>query len=67
MSLYWDSEDLLLIQSLDFKREVDAMLQKDFSPSTAELIDFDNLPEKELSFIERIERFIINRFFQNFI
>jgi len=65
MSLYWDSEDLLVIQEPDFKKQLDEMLRKDFTSPNSEKITMEQL--KNESFLHQIKEFLINKFARDFL
>lgn len=64
-SLFWNSEDVLVIQSPSVKRQLRAMLQSDFSPPNSQEILMRTLKQQPRGSI--LKGVLLNKFFKDFL
>jgi phosphatidylserine/phosphatidylglycerophosphate/cardiolipin synthase-like enzyme len=64
-SLFWNSEDILVIQSPAFKKQFNRMLKEDFAPPNAQLITLQELEQQKASIL--LQQIIMNRFLRTFL
>jgi len=65
LSFVWDSEDLLVIQDPEFKKQFDLMLKKDFASPYSQKITITELENR--SFLEKVQEYLANKFLRNFL